>query len=617
MNNSKLDSKVDDLRQVLTNKAPKGFSQTGKERDLQTGANLFCQALVDQGVEVMFGIPGGVVLPLYDKINSYGLQIKHILPRHEQGGGFAAEGYARSTGKVGVALGTSGPGATNLLTCLANSMMDSIPVIYITGQVVEDFIGTDAFQETDVIGMTMPVVKHSYLITQASDINRVMKEAFHLAQTGRPGPIHIDIVKDVWFQEAPYIKNPEMDLPGYQPIEQKCENEDILHLDEILSRPGLKPVILAGHGVEISGAQKELLEFSERHNIPVINTLLGLGNFPQGHDNFAGMIGMHGDAVSNMAIHNANLIIGCGCRFDDRITGKLETFVDGVTFVHMDIDPSELNKIVPTELALPGDLKDTLTRANQLLTNHKFEDWWKEINSWKEEYGFLNFKVNPENDTKLLSQARIIDMISEITNGEDMLSSDVGRHQMWLARFYRFKHPNSHFSSGGLGSMGFGLPCAMGAALGQPDRISWAISGDGGFMMNCQELATIAEYNIPVKLCIMEDCALGMVRQWQNLLFKGNISHSKFVNPDFVAFAESFGIKAWRVRTYDEARAAITEARAHNGPTLITFMVDPDEHVYPMVPPNTALGDQALSDEDLLDDKTQKYDEEDLLQGHT
>jgi acetolactate synthase I/II/III large subunit len=587
------------------------------ENKLHTGSDLFCQAMADQGVEVMFGVPGGVVLPLYDKINKYGHHIKHILPRNEQGGGFAADGYARATGKVGVALGTSGPGATNLMTSIANSMMDSIPTLYITGQVVESFIGTDAFQETDVLGMTMPIVKHSYLVNKASDITRILKEAFHLAQSGRPGPVHIDIVKDVWFQEAPYIKDPEMDLPGYSALPEPAPDKAIKKLDEILSRPGIKPIVIAGHGVEISGAQKELVEFAEKHNIPICNTLLGLGNFPQGHPLFAGMIGMHGDAVTNLAIHNANLIIGVGSRFDDRITGKLDTFIKDVTFVHMDIDPSEMNKIVPTELPLLGDLKDTLTRANKLLGDHKFPDWWKQIEEWKAKHGFLDFTVNPENDTHLLSQARIINMLSEITEGEAMVASDVGRNQMWLARFYRFANPNSHFSSGGLGSMGYGMSAAMGAALGKPERETWAVSGDGGFMMNCQELGTLAEYEIPVNIAIMEDCALGMVRQWQTLLFKGNHSHSVFKNPDFVALANAFGIPAWRVKTYDEAREAIEEARATKGPTLITFMVDPDEHVYPMVPPNTALGHQALCDADLLEDKEQKYDEEDLLQGHT
>ena len=594
-------------KSTIVNKEP--INRTTKQT--LTGADLFCQALADQGTEVMFGIPGGVVLPLYDKINKYGHHIRHILPRQEQGGGFAADGYARVTGEVGVSLGTSGPGATNLMTSIANSMMDSVPTVYITGQVGEGFIGTDAFQETDVIGMSMAVVKHSYLVTQAKDIPRIVKESFHIAKTGRPGPVHIDLVKDVWFQEAKCDPDPIMDLPGYHPLAANCSDRDIAKLDILLEKKGVKPIIIAGHGVELAGAQHELTEFAEKHNIPVASTLLNLGNFPQGHDLWVGMIGMHGDAVTNYAIHDANLIIGIGCRFDDRITGKLETFVKGKTFVHMEIDPSEIGKIVPTELPLPGDVKDLLTRANEILSDHTFPGWWEQINKWKKKYGFLDFKINPENDTKYLSQPRIIQMRQAI------VAADVGRHQMWTGRFYRFKNPNSHLTSGGLGSMGYGLPAAMGAQLGKPDREVWTISGDGGFMMNVQELATLAEHNIPVKIAIMEDQALGMVRQWQNLLFKGNISHSVLKNPDFVALAKACGIPAWRAHTYGEAKKAIEKARKVKGPALITFMVDPDEHVYPMVPPNTALGDQALKDSDLLHDKANKYDEEDLLQGHT
>lgn len=589
------------------------------QNNLHLGSDIFCKALVDAGMEVMFGIPGGVVLPLYDKLNQYGHKIRHILPRQEQGGGFAADGYARTTGRVGVALGTSGPGATNLMTSIANSMMDSVPTVYITGQVVEEFIGTDAFQETDVIGMTMPIVKHSYLVNKAKEIPRIVKEAFYLASTGRPGPVHIDLVKDVWFQHAEYDENPTMDLPGYNPIPETCTDHDIKKLDKILERDGILPVIIAGHGVEISRAQSQLLEFVEKHNIPVATTLLGMGNFPQGHNNWIGMIGMHGDAVANFVVHNANLVIGIGCRFDDRITGKLEAFTKDKTFVHIEIDPSEIGKIVPTELPLPGDIKDILTRANSLLESHEnlYENWWSQINEWKNKYGFLDFRINKEARAGYLSQPRIIDMLSKITNGEAIVAGDVGRNQMWLSRFYRFKHPNSHLSSGGLGSMGYGVPAGMGAKVGCPEREVWSVSGDGGFMMNVQELATLDEYKIPLKMCIMEDGALGMVRQWQNLLFKGNISHSEFKNPDFVKLANAFGIQAWRARTYEEAQSAIHAARKADGPTLITFMVDPDEHVYPMVPPNTALGDQALCDADLLKDKSHKYKKDDLLQGHT
>lgn len=505
------------------------------------------------------------------------------------------------------------------MTSIANSMMDSVPTVYITGQVVEEFIGTDAFQETDVIGMTMPIVKHSYLVNKAKEIPRIVKEAFYLASSGRPGPVHIDLVKDVWFQQEPYDENPKMDIPGYNPVPETCTDSEIKKLDKIFERDGIAPVIIAGHGVEISRAQKELLAFAEKHNIPVATTLLSMGNFPQGHKNWIGMIGMHGDAVANYAVHNANLIIGIGCRFDDRITGKLDTFIKDKTFVHIEIDPSEIGKIVPTELPLPGDVKEVLTRANFLLSDHKtlYKNWWSQIAEWKNKYGFLDFKINKEARAGYLSQPRIVKMLSDITSGEAIVAGDVGRHQMWLSRFYRFKHPNSHLSSGGLGSMGYGVPAAMGAKVGCPEREVWSVSGDGGFMMNVQEIGTLAEYKIPVKMCIMEDSALGMVRQWQNLLFKGNISHSEFKNPDFVKLANAFDIPAWRARTMEEAKHAIQEARKVKGPALITFMVDPDEHVYPMVPPNTALGDQALCDEDLLKDKSHKYKKDDLLQGHT
>lgn len=564
------------------------------------GSEIFCEALANEGVDTMFGIPGGVILPLYDKINRYGHRVRHILPRQEQGGGFAADGYARVTGRVGVAMGTSGPGATNLMTSITNSMMDSVPVVYITGQVTDELIGTDAFQETDIIGMSMPVVKHSYFVRHARDICRVMKEAFYLAGTGRPGPVHIDFAKDAWLTKATPNTSVEMDLPGYKPIPETSSDDDIKKLDKILERPNTKPIIIAGHGVEIARAHKELAEFALHNNIPVVSTLLGLGSFPQGSDLWAGMIGMHGDAVANYAVAEANLVIGVGIRFDDRITGKLPAFIEGKKFVHIEIDPSEVGKNVPVELALLGDAKDVLSRANNLLSEHSYPDWWQYINNLKSEYGFLDFHFNPTPATTLLSQPRLVNMISQATDGEAIVAADVGRHQMWTGRFYRFKHPNSHLSSGGLGSMGYGMPAAMGAQFGAPDREVWSISGDGGFMMNVQEMATIAEHNLPIRLVIMEDKSLGMVRQWQNLLFGGNISHSDLKNPDFVKLADAFGIPAWRATTYEEAHDAIAKARKVKGPALIVFNVDPDEHVYPMVIAGTALHEQALRDEDFI-----------------
>ena len=547
----------------------------------------------------MFGVPGGVVLPLYDKINKYGHKIKHYLPRNEQGGGFAADGYARVTGKTGMALGTSGPGATNLMTCIANSMMDSVPVVYVTGQVTEELLGTDAFQEIDVMGMSMPIVKHSYFVSEAKDVRRTLKEAFHIASTGRPGPVHVDFAKDAWLSKAPYDTNEEMNLPGYDPIPETAPDADIQQIDKLLEQDNVKPIIIAGHGVEISRASEELLEFAVRHNIPVVNTLLALGTFPQGHSQWCGMVGMHGDAVANFAVHNANLIISIGSRFDDRITGKMEAFIKDTKFIHIDIDPSEIGKNVPISLGLPGDAKDILTRANKILQEHKFEKWWEQIYQWKEKYGFADLKLLPQRTPHLMSQPRLIKMISDATNGEAIVASDVGRNQMWTGRFYQFKHPNSHCSSGGLGSMGYGMSSGIGAKIGKPDREVWAISGDGGFQMNIQELALVAEHNLDLKLVIMEDASLGMVRQWQNLLFNRNLSHSLLDNPDFVKVASGYGIPGCHAKNYEEAQKAIEKARNTDGPFLIVFHVDPDEHVFPMVPPNTPLGDQAFKDEDL------------------
>lgn len=563
-----------------------------------TGAELLGKALLRENVKFLSGIPGGVVLGLYDKLNKPEFaNLHHILPRHEQGGGFAADGYARSTGKVGVAIGTSGPGAVNLMNPIVNSMMDSVPVVYITGQVMDNLIGTDAFQEADVVGMSLPHVKHSYYVNAAADVQRVTKEAFHIARTGRPGPVHVDYAKDVWLAQAKDTPDVAMNLPAsFMATPKVAEADMVKQLEKLLEAPGTKPVIIAGHGVEIADAQSELLVFAERHSLPVVNTILGLGSFPQGHPLWTGMIGMHGDAVANYTVAEANLVIGIGIRFDDRITGTVDSFIENTKFVHFEIDPSEINKIVPVEVPLLGDLKANLTLCNQVLSEHTYTDWWNSINALKQQYGFLDV---PEYTGNYLSQGFVVDAISQHTNGEAILGVDVGRHQMWAARFYRHKFPRSHLSSGGLGCMGYSIPAAMGAAIGNPDREVWTVTGDGGFMMNVQELGTLAEHNIPVHISIMEDSSLGMVRQWQDLLFAGNLSSSQFKNPDFVKLADAFGIPAWRVTTQAEAHEAIQAARKVQGPTLISFVVDPNEHIFPMVPPNSSLANQALSKNDL------------------
>ncbi len=564
----------------------------------KNGAQLFCEALMRENVSVIFGIPGGMVLPLYDYLNrpEYAQHFKHILPKHEQGGGFAADGYARSTGKVGVAIGTSGPGATNLLTAIANSMMDSVPVVYITGQVNDALVGTDAFQEADVLGMTLPVVKHSYYVNHTEDITRIMQEAFYIASSGRPGPVHIDFAKNVWLQEVaePSVAT-AVYLPGYSERAQaQASDADILKLETVLTQPGARPIIIAGHGVELARAESQLLQFAERHNLPVVNTILGMGTFPQNHPQWYGMIGMHGEAATNYAVDQANVVIGIGSRFDDRITGSLPEFIANKTFVHFEVDGSEIGKIVPTAVPLVGDLDHTLKRANTLLTAHQFASWWETLTELKRQYSFLQL---PKYNGTQLSQPHVVNMISNITVGKAIVASDVGRHQMWVSRFYRFAQSHSHLSAGGLGSMGYGIPAAMGAALGNPGREVWAIVGDGGFMMNVQELATLAEHNIPVKIVVMADGVLGMVHQWQALLFNQNYSSIHLHNPDFYKLAEAFNIPAWSVTKMSELEKVINNARTVVGPTLIVCKVDPHQNIFPMVPPNTALRDQALNAE--------------------
>lgn len=570
----------------------------------KTGAQLLCDALIREGVKVVFGIPGGVVLSLYDQLNrpEYEQHFKHILPGQEQGGGFAADGYARVTGQVGVAIGTSGPGATNLLTAMENAMMDSVPVVFITGQVLDGLVGTDAFQEADMIGMTLSAVKHSFFVNTAADVAAVMAKAFYIAKTGRPGPVHVDFAKDVWLMTADgtdisAAAPTTIYLPGYsERVSSVATDEDICTLDTILAQPHAKPIIIAGHGVELANATNELVKFAERHHLPVVNTILGMGTFPQNHPLWMGMIGMHGDAATNYAVAEANVIISLGSRFDDRITGRLQEFIAEKTFVHCDIDASEMNKIVPTALPLVGDVKRTLQRAEQLLSSHSYPEWWQRLQELKQQF---HFRALPDYHGAYLSQPYVVDLISRHTNGQAIVAADVGRHQMWVARFYQFAQSHSHLSSGGLGAMGYGVPAAMGAALAAPKRSVWAIVGDGGFMMNVQELRTLAQYNIPVKIAIMADGVLGMIHQWQELLYRNHFSNAHLYSPDYVKLAEAFSIPAWTVRTPAEAEAAVAAAQATSGPALIAFTVDPHENVFPMVPPNTSLQQQALSPENV------------------
>jgi acetolactate synthase I/II/III large subunit len=548
----------------------------------KSGAELMIDALKKENVEVIFGYPGGAVLPIYDKLYDSGLF--HILTRHEQGSIHAAEGYARITGKPGVVIATSGPGATNIVTGLADAMIDSLPIVAFTGQVATTVIGSDAFQEADVLGITTPITKHNYQVRNPADLPRIIKEAFYIAQTGRPGPVLIDIPKDVaaFSVEAP--ENQEMDLPGYQPS-VKPNFLQIRKLVEAVSS-AKKPLILAGAGILHSKATCELKEYAEQQGIPVVHTLLGLGGFPANHELFIGMGGMHGIYAANMALSSCDLLINIGARFDDRLTGNLAAFAPHAEVAHIDIDPAEIGKNVPTKIPVVADAKNALTELIQQ-NGRKPEaaEWLQQLHSWKKEFPFTY-----KNDTGNLKPQKAIQLIHEKTEGEAIVVTDVGQHQMWAAQYYPFNKPHAWVTSGGLGTMGFGLPAAIGAQIAEPESIVVSISGDGGFQMTSQELSLIAELNLPVKIIVLNNRSLGMVRQWQEIFYEGRYSHSKFpTQPDFVKLADAYGIQGYRACTEEEAADCLSKALAANGPVLIDMQVEQDENVYPMVAPGKGL----------------------------
>ncbi|UTE78137.1 acetolactate synthase large subunit [Rossellomorea sp. KS-H15a] len=546
------------------------------------GADMLMKALKEEKVEILFGYPGGAVLPIYDAL--YKAPIKHVLARHEQGAIHAAEGYARVSGKPGVVIATSGPGATNLVTGIADAMMDSLPLVVFTGQVASGVIGTDAFQEADVVGITMPITKHNYQVRDIKDLPRIVKEAFHIASTGRPGPVLVDIPKDLTLQQAYPVHEVEMDLPGYQPNFYPNPLQIKKLVDAI--KVSKQPVILAGAGVLHGKATEELKAFAEQYDIPVVHTLLGLGGFPADHTLFLGMAGMHGCYTSNMAIHECDLLINIGARFDDRLTGNLATFAPRAKVVHIDIDPAEIGKNVETQIPIVADAKQALTR---LLQNESekpdFDAWHQHLTSYKREYPFW---YNQAHD--VLSPQRLIEQVYEMTNGEAVVTTDVGQHQMWAAQYYSFKKPNNWVTSGGLGTMGFGFPAAIGAQLANPDSTVVAFVGDGGFQMTLQELVLLKELNLPVKVVLLNNGTLGMVRQWQETFFEERYSQSVFsTQPDFVKLAESYGIKGYKVQTQEEVDSVLKEALTSDEPVLIDCWVNPKENVYPMVAPGKGL----------------------------
>jgi len=548
-----------------------------------TGAQILCESLVKEGVEVIFGLPGGSVIPLYDTLHKYP-QLRHILVRHEQGAAHAADGYARATGKVGVCFATSGPGATNLVTGIANAYLDSVPVIAITGQVATPFIGRDAFQEVDISGITLPITKHNYLVLEVGSLAKVIKEAFHLARTGRPGPVLIDIPRDVFIDQAEFHYPNEVYLPGYKPTLEGHPAQ--IKKAAKLIKEAQRPLIIAGRGVLISGACAELKQLAETAQIPLITTLLGIGCFPESHVLSYGWLGMHGMAYANMAVEAADAIIAIGMRFDDRATAKVSAFAPHASIVHIDIDPAEIGKNVRVDVPIVGDVKVVLQVLNKLVTATEHIDWVHQIDDWRNEHPSIVIR-----DSDGLLPQYIIRQIYEITRGEAIIVTGVGQHQMWAAQHYWYDKPNTLISSGGLGTMGFELPAAMGAKIGCPDSTVWCIAGDGGFQMTIQELATIVQEQVAVKIAIINNGYLGMVRQWQELFYKRQYVATPLSGPDFIKVAEAYGVPALRVKHKEEVAPAIKQAMVEEGPFLIDFLVEPEENVYPMVAPGAALSE--------------------------
>ena len=548
------------------------------------GGQMVCKSLIREGVDVIFGLPGGAILPLYQTLPEFP-ELRHILVRHEQGAAHAADGYARVTGRPGVAWATSGPGATNLITGIATAQMDSVPMVIITGQVARAAIGSDAFQETDTTGITLPITKHNYLVMHAADIPRVIREAFHIANTGRPGPVLVDIPKDVFVEEAEYDYPTEVDLPGYKPTLDGHPNQ--IRKAASLIDAAQRPVILAGHGVIISRAYDELMALAERVQIPVITTLLGISSFPDDHVLCVGMPGMHGMAYASLAIDESDLLIALGMRFDDRITGDPSAFATGSKKIHVDIDPSEIGKNVPVDVPIVGDLKRVLVELNKRVNPATHVEWLQRIEELKREHPSMQIR-----DTDKLLPQYIIRQLCDATKGKAIIVTGVGQHQMWAAQHYTYNEPCSLISSGGSGSMGYEVPGALGAQVGRPDRVVWSVAGDGGFQMTMCELATLAENNIPVKFAIINNGFLGMVRQWQEIFYeKSYVATGYTRNPDFVKLAEAFGIFGARVTDKSQVMPTILDAMEYDGPAIIDFVVEQEENVYPMIPSGMTVHD--------------------------
>jgi acetolactate synthase-1/2/3 large subunit len=558
------------------------------------GARILLESLKREGVDTIFGYPGGVVIPLFDELyDEHEVRLIHV--RHEQGAAHMADGYSRATGKVGVCLATSGPGATNLVTGIATAYMDSIPMIAITGQVVNSMIGSDAFQEADITGITRPITKHNYLVKDVKDLAGVIKEAFYIASTGRPGPVLIDIPKDVFTGNTDFVYPEKLELRSYNPNVKVHKGQ----IKKALSLIGesVKPLIYYGGGVILSNASKELTDFIKLTGIPCTSTLMGLGAYPADTDDplYLGMLGMHGTVYANYAVHNSDLIVAIGARFDDRVTGRIDEFAPGARIIHIDIDPTSISKTVTVNIPIVGDAKSVLREMLKEIKPLKIDGWLKQIKEWKTS----NPLVYQQNDETIKPQF-VIQKISELTKGDAIIATEVGQHQMWTAQYYSFKHPRTFLSSGGLGTMGYGLPAAIGGKLGRPEKIVIDIAGDGSIQMNIQELATAKINDINIKVVIMDNSYLGMVRQWQELFYnkrysavllekhKNNISTGEYY-PDFVKIADSYGFWGKRVSKPSELEGALSEMLSYEGPALLDVIISREENVFPMVPPGASL----------------------------
>jgi acetolactate synthase-1/2/3 large subunit len=559
----------------------------GSDKKTLTGSRILWECIEREGVRHVFGYPGGAILPAYDALKHS--SIRHILVRHEQGATHMADGFARATGGVGVAVATSGPGATNMVTGIATAMMDSSPIVCITGQVGSKLLGSDAFQETDITGVTLPITKHNYLVTRAEDVAPAVREAFYIAKSGRPGPVLIDITKDA--QQSPCEFDWEAAAPrprGYRPDLSPAKSEYDRALQ--LIKESKRPLILGGHGILVSGAEQEVQAFAERTSIPVAMTLLGLGALPASHFLNLGMMGMHGEAWVNSTIQEADLILAFGMRFDDRVTGNLKTYAANAKKIHIDIDPAEINKNVKVDVALVGDLRKILQELLPRVEARNGREWLDSIERLKGDTAVRDIQ-NLADNGHLYAAHVINDLWHETRDGDTIIVTDVGQHQMWEAQYYKHEHPRSLITSGGLGTMGFALPAGIGAKVGRPDADVWVVPGDGGFQMTMSELATIVQENLKINIAIINNGFLGMVRQWQEFFYDKNYEATPLLSPDFKKLGEAYGIRSFAVKHRGDVVSTVRAAKAHDGPVLIDFQVEQEDSVYPMVAAGASLND--------------------------